>query len=65
MKSTMGERSNIRFNEKIKLKFHEARFTSDGGLIAYRELDEALGLFESLSRDLGDRSRRTLFTKLI
>jgi len=50
----MGERSNIRFNEKIKLEFHEARFTSDGGLIAYRELDEALGLFESVSTFMSD-----------
>jgi hypothetical protein len=44
VKHTMGERLNIRFNRKIKLEFHGARLTSDGGLLAYRELDEALGL---------------------
>ncbi|NIO48577.1 MAG: IS1380 family transposase, partial [Candidatus Aminicenantes bacterium] len=49
MKLTTGERLNIRFNGKIKLEFHGARLTSDGGLLAYRELDEALGLFNSVS----------------
>ncbi len=44
-KHTIGERLNIRFNRKIKLEFHGARLTSDGGLLAYRELDDALGLF--------------------
>ena len=48
MKHTKGERLNIRFNRKIKLEFHGARLTSDGGLLAYRELDEALGLFNMI-----------------
>jgi len=47
MKHTKGERLNIRFNRKIKLEFHGARLTSDGGLLAYKELDEELGLFNS------------------
>jgi hypothetical protein len=42
MKHTTGERFNIRFNGKIKMEFHGARLTSDGGLLACRELDEAL-----------------------
>jgi len=54
MKHTKGERLNIRFNEKIKLEFHGARLTSDGGL-AYRELDDALGLFNSASTVMSDR----------
>ncbi len=33
MKHTKGERLNIRFNRKIKLEFHGARLTSDGGLL--------------------------------
>jgi penicillin V acylase-like amidase (Ntn superfamily) len=41
MKYKKGERLNIHFNNKIRLEFHGARFTSDGGLLAYRELDEA------------------------
>jgi len=54
-KHTKGERLNIHFNRKIKLEFHGARLTSDGGLLAYRELDEALGLFESASAVMNDR----------
>ena len=55
MKYTKGERLNIRFNGKIKLEFYGARLTSDGGLLVYRELDEALGLFNSASTVMNDR----------
>ena len=51
----MGERLNIRFNRKIKLEFHGARLTSDSGLLAYRELDDVLGLFNSTSTVMSDR----------
>jgi hypothetical protein len=34
----------VRFDSKAKLEFHGACVSSDGGLLAYRELDEALGL---------------------
>jgi hypothetical protein len=51
----MGERLNIRFNRKIKLEFYGARLTSDGGLLAYRELDEVLGLFNSASDVMSDK----------
>ena len=38
------EALRIDFDRSIKLEFHGAKVSSDGGLLAYRELDEALHL---------------------
>ena len=54
----MGDRRKralrVQFDGKLKLEFHGARITSDAGLLAFRELDEAFRLTEKGSTVLSD-----------
>ena len=47
--------AEMTINRKIKLEFHGTRLTSDGGLIAYRELYEVLRLFDSVPTAIIDK----------
>ena len=54
----MGERRKealrVGFDRRMRLEFHGARISSDGGLIPYRDLDEACDLTASAAQQLFD-----------
>jgi hypothetical protein len=54
----MGERKksrlSLKFNNSVRLEFHGITVTSDAGLLAYREFDNAFGLTEKSEHCLYD-----------
>ena len=64
----VGTGLRVAFDRRLKLEFHGATVTSDAGLLAFRELDDALGLTQ-LAADLfhdartGKNGRHTLLAQ--
>src|SRR5215208_4904484 len=59
----------VAFDPRLKLEFHGSRVTSDAGLLAFCELENALGLTELAGEGLtdtrtGQNSRHTLIAQL-
>jgi len=44
----------VSFDRRLKLQFHGAKLSSDGGLLLFRELDEAPGLSEMAAWEMRD-----------
>ncbi len=73
MSYPMGESKfpplRVNFDHRLKLEFHGSKITSDAGLLAYRELDEVLGLTDLSGTVLSDLRRgkntRHLLTGLL
>ena len=63
------EALRVEFDRSLKVEFHGANVTSNAGLLAFRELDEALGLTDMVAELLVDtrtglNTRHTLLAQL-
>ncbi len=56
MGESLKKALRVVFDRRLKLEFQGAKVTSDAGLLAYRELDEVLGL-TALTRSVLSDSR--------
>src|SRR5260221_2012786 len=64
-----GGALRLDFDRRVMLRFHGSAITSDGGLLAYRELDDVLALTASGGERLAEartgRNRRHLLVGLL
>ena len=66
MGESTNSRATLRFDRRIRLEFHGATITSDAGLLACRELDDALGLTETANECLQEsRGGRNVQHRLV
>ena len=66
---TKAEALRLDFDRRLRLQFHGSVITSDGGLLAYRELDDVLALTTSGGERLAEtrtgKNRRHLLVGLL
>ena len=49
-----SEGGRLEFDRRVRVEFHGATISSDGGLLLYRELDDVLGLHELMGEHVVD-----------
>lgn len=65
MGENTGPALGLRFDRRVRLEFRGATITSDAGLLAAREMDDALGLTEMATTYLGESRGRNVQHQLV